>query len=424
MASAQARHRVVIIPGTGQTPVKACAWYEWVATELQTRGVDVVLPSPGMPDPYQSRQQFWLPHILGELKVDRQTVLVGHSTGGDAVLRCLETTPALGAVLVSAGPSPEDLALCARGEQGMGYYDRSWDWGKIRGNCSWLVQLHHTQDSCISVEVAREIAGHLEGDNTEYVELGPAECGSAGHFMEESFGLLVDIIMDKLDVSSVVACSDQGAAAPENQLCAEPVYGPGQALQLLPAVLPAGEPYIFLSARQRVKCNQVKQLRAYVDQLPCWVPQRVVCLALGFDFTGIETALSTLAPDRGPFVWATEFENVHTMWRFTEPSVTVCGKQYACSEQAYHAQKPKPFDDNAWGARRVDVMREAVRSKFQAKGASGDSLRALLLSTHPHPLLSIKGDTFWGFDPKKGGQNMLAVLLMELREARPLKLQV
>ena len=37
------------------------------------------------------------------------------------------------------------------------------------------------------------------------------------------------------------------------------------------------------------------------------------------------------------------------------------------------------------------------------------------MSTHPHPLLSIKPDTFWGFDARKGGENMLAKLLMELR---------
>ena len=84
-----------------------------------------------------------------------------------------------------------------------------------------------------------------------------------------------------------------------------------------------------------------------------------------------------------------------------EPSVIVSGKQYACSEHAYRAQKPKPFDQAVWDKRKVDVMLEAVLSKFRAVDASGDSLRGLLLSTHPHPLLAIKGDTFWGFNPVK-----------------------
>jgi predicted NAD-dependent protein-ADP-ribosyltransferase YbiA (DUF1768 family) len=94
----------------------------------------------------------------------------------------------------------------------------------------------------------------------------------------------------------------------------------------------------------------------------------------------------------------------------------VSGEQYACSEEAYHAQKPEPFDEVEWEKRKVDAMLEALRAKFRAVGASGDSLRGLLLSTHPHPLLAIKGDTFWGFDPAEGGDNMLGVLLMKIRE--------
>ena len=92
------------------------------------------------------------------------------------------------------------------------------------------------------------------------------------------------------------------------------------------------------------------------------------------------------------------------------------GKHYACSEDAYHAQKPEPFDQAVWDQRKVHVMLEAVLSKFRAVGASGDSLRELLLSTHPHPLLAIKGDTFWGFNPAKAGEDMLGVLLMRIRE--------
>ena len=79
-------------------------------------------------------------------------------------------------------------------------------------------------------------------------------------------------------------------------------------------------------------------------------------------------------------------------------------------------QKPEPFDEVVWGESKEAVMREAVRSKFQAAGASGESLRGLLLSTHPHPLLGIKGDTFWGFNSGGGGDNILGVLLVQFCE--------
>merc|ERR1719473_1803971 len=91
----------------------------------------------------------------------------------------------------------------------------------------------------------------------------------------------------------------------------------------------------------------------------------------------------------------------------------VDGTRWRDSESFYQAQKPVPFDDEVWTAARVNVMRTALRAKFAACAEA----RELLLSTHPHPLVSIKGDAYWGYDAVRGGDNMLAVLLMELRAA-------
>ena len=102
----------------------------------------------------------------------------------------------------------------------------------------------------------------------------------------------------------------------------------------------------------------------------------------------------------GPYLWATEFENVHTLWSYREPCINVAGIWYTCLESYYHAQKPHPYDDAQWRKQRVQVMRKGVRAKV----AADPQLRALLLSTHPHPLLALKGDRFWGFDAKRGGE--------------------
>merc|ERR1740123_2450079 len=113
-----------------------------------------------------------------------------------------------------------------------------------------------------------------------------------------------------------------------------------------------------------------------------------------------------------PYLWATEFENVHSLWHFSEPRIRVNGRSYPNSEEFFHAQKPNPFDRDLWDGLRDDVMRAGVRAKFEA----GEGLRELLLSTHPHPLLALKPDQYWGFDPRRGGENMLARLLEELRD--------
>eukprot|EP00418_Pyrodinium_bahamense_P008465 CAMPEP_0179118136 /NCGR_PEP_ID=MMETSP0796-20121207/55534_1 /TAXON_ID=73915 /ORGANISM="Pyrodinium bahamense, Strain pbaha01" /LENGTH=227 /DNA_ID=CAMNT_0020816557 /DNA_START=50 /DNA_END=733 /DNA_ORIENTATION=+ len=188
-----------------------------------------------------------------------------------------------------------------------------------------------------------------------------------------------------------------------------PPAAPKDFLVELPAELPPSEPYYFLSARQRVICQRYLELKAYASFLPGWVPHRRVAVALGHGEQGIEAALKSL--DGVPYVWGTEFENVHTLWRFEEPSFEVGGKVYHGSESFYQAQKPFPFDAEEWDAKRDGVMRTAVAKKFQ-----DPELRRLLLSTRSHPLLSIKHDKYWGMSPTGEGQNMLARMLMDLRE--------
>ena len=115
--------------------------------------------------------------------------------------------------------------------------------------------------------------------------------------------------------------------------------------------------------------------------------------------------------DGQPYVWSTEFENVHSLWRYREPSLHINGSSYPCSEDFYHAQKPIPFNASEWDTQKVAVMRKAVHAKL----AADPSLVPLLLATGSHPLLALKNDTFWGFHPRYGGENMLAKLWEELR---------
>ncbi|ETV85144.1 hypothetical protein, variant 1 [Aphanomyces astaci] len=92
--------RVLIVPGNGCTPIEQCNWYAWLANELRERGCEVVLTS--MPDPHRARESIWLPFIRDVMKCDRDTVVVGHSSGAEAAMRLAESTEFLGMLLVSA----------------------------------------------------------------------------------------------------------------------------------------------------------------------------------------------------------------------------------------------------------------------------------------------------------------------------------
>eukprot|EP00004_Rigifila_ramosa_P008995 TRINITY_DN20453_c0_g1_i3.p1 TRINITY_DN20453_c0_g1~~TRINITY_DN20453_c0_g1_i3.p1 ORF type:complete len:196 (+),score=36.06 TRINITY_DN20453_c0_g1_i3:2-589(+) len=183
---------------------------------------------------------------------------------------------------------------------------------------------------------------------------------------------------------------------------------PSDFLVVLPKT-PLDQPYCFLSARQKRKCEALPELRPYAAHLPGWVPQRRIGAALGFGPSGVDAAMAMLG---SAYVWATELENVHTTWDFDEPALVLNGNSYSCSEELYHAQKPRPFNGSVWREQRLGVMRTAVRLKFDA----APELKPLLLATHPHALLSLKDDDVWGVKPDGHGQNLLAKLWMELRD--------
>eukprot|EP01043_Picozoa_sp_COSAG02_P010029 COSAG02_NODE_346_length_24113_cov_13.213001_19_plen_740_part_00 len=230
----------------------------------------------------------------------------------------------------------------------------------------------------------------------------------------------------------------------EPELELQPVPGPAPTLSpevpsnpSVPLTSTLTEPLCYLSLEQET-ILRVKGLDDMVPELPGWVSQERVSRAL-FGERGAQLVVDT-AEHIGTFVWATEFANVHSTFTFSEPPITVDGEQFSGPEAYFQLQKSfgtpshdaakaamKAITDpiEAWGVGRahdlradwdqakVEVMRTAIRAKF----TQSTELRELLLSTGAHPLVQLKpDDQFWGSGRNGRGQNMLGVLLMELRD--------
>jgi len=175
------------------------------------------------------------------------------------------------------------------------------------------------------------------------------------------------------------------------------------------------QPMLYFSKRQRnvIVCCGLSALGLYADHPPGLFPAYIVLGALGFDAKGINRAVKDFK--EGPTFWATEFENVHMTWEFSKPEITVQGTTYSCTELFYHAQKPVLFDESEWLTCRVAAMRVGLRQKFLHSEQSKELLD-LLVSLHPYPLRSLKHNCFWGFHPEHGDEDMLAKLIVEIRE--------
>lgn len=117
------RQRIVIIPGMGCVPVRECNWYAWLQDKLEEvfpNRFTVVLED--MPDPYAARESHWLPFIRNTLKVDEKTILIGHSSGCEAIMRLLEKDKVRGIILVAACHTD----LGSEDEKASEYYNRPW----------------------------------------------------------------------------------------------------------------------------------------------------------------------------------------------------------------------------------------------------------------------------------------------------------
>jgi len=156
--------RVIILPGNGCADVHSANWYAELKNELWAKfGGSVECVLKDMPDPHMAKESEWIPFIKNVMKVDEETVVVGHSSGAVCCMRLMETTKIGAAVLVSTCYTD----LGNENERASGYFSREWDWGAMRRNCPQIHQFHSDDDHLIPVKEARFVARSLKGGGGE-----------------------------------------------------------------------------------------------------------------------------------------------------------------------------------------------------------------------------------------------------------------
>jgi len=174
-------------------------------------------------------------------------------------------------------------------------------------------------------------------------------------------------------------------------------------------------PMIFVNQDQYEIIKEPKngvKLCSRAESLPRWIPASMIAGYFGYSESGINKAVRAFGR---PYMWATEFENVHSTWKYIERPIRVDGHEYQCIESYYQNHKPDPKDmSNQAVAERMKLMKKGVWQKF-THAENSDELLNLLVSTYPNNLVAIKTDVYWGFDAKRGGENQLANILMEIR---------
>jgi pimeloyl-ACP methyl ester carboxylesterase len=158
-------------------------WLPSVERDLTALGLEVI--NRTFPDNIKARDTFWLP-FLESLGADEHTIVIGHSSGAMAAMRYAETHRLLGSVLV--GVCHTDLG--DRFEAASGYYNRPWQWDRIRLNQEWIGVFNSTNDPHIPIAEPRFVAAQLRCSYFEFAD--------RGHFTDGVFPELTGFVRRKL----------------------------------------------------------------------------------------------------------------------------------------------------------------------------------------------------------------------------------
>lgn len=146
--------RIIFIHGNCTTHW-SFGWAPWFKAELEKLGFETFFET--MPDSVIARSEYWLPFLKDHVKAGEHDVLVGWSSGAVAAMRYAEQNEILGSVLIS--PCYTDLGDDL--EKQSGYYDKPWDWEKIKANQKKIALAWGDDDPFIPQPEFEFIAEHL-----------------------------------------------------------------------------------------------------------------------------------------------------------------------------------------------------------------------------------------------------------------------
>lgn len=157
-------------------------WTPWLKRQLELHGYETFFET--MPDSIIARSEYWLPFLKEHVKVGPDDVLIGWSSGAVAAMRYAEDNQIKGSMLIA--PCYTDLGDDL--EKQSGYYDKPWQWSRIRQNQQKIALFYGDNDPFIPQEEFMVIAQNLEPD----VHVLPG----GGHFLEQQdFPELLDYII-------------------------------------------------------------------------------------------------------------------------------------------------------------------------------------------------------------------------------------
>src|SRR3989344_2613682 len=163
--------KVILMHGKHADPTQK--WYPWLASEKGKRGIEFI--APALPHTDEPVFEEWLSEI-DKCNPDQDTIMVGHSRGGVAVLRWLERQPenikVKKVILVATnGGKIEGSKIAQKSNPGF-YTDRGYDFERIKSHWDSFVVLHSNDDNVVPFSAGVENAKGLNAKILEFTDRG------------------------------------------------------------------------------------------------------------------------------------------------------------------------------------------------------------------------------------------------------------
>lgn len=148
-------------------------WYPWFKDAVKKAGCEFETPVlPNAADPVMNE---WL-RELAECNPDKDTILVGHSRGGVAVMRYLEQMSdgdkVKAVVLVATNSGVlNDMAIPSESNYGF-YTEEGYDFEKIKTHCDNFYVMHSTDDKWVPYTAGVQNAKGLDVELLSFANRG------------------------------------------------------------------------------------------------------------------------------------------------------------------------------------------------------------------------------------------------------------
>lgn len=126
-------------------------WFPWLKKELEKLGYEVIIPQ--MPNPEIPIMKDWIKKLQSLIKLDKDTILIGHSIGCQTILRYLETIDIkIKACYFVAGWLTLDLHLDTEEAKIVAkpWLETPIDFKKIKSNCKSFTTFLSTNDKWVN----------------------------------------------------------------------------------------------------------------------------------------------------------------------------------------------------------------------------------------------------------------------------------